>query len=149
MNRFIVLAVAIALSPAAWGQLYKYVDKDGKTVYTDQPPGNVEGKALKLPPVPPPSTPAPATSPVAKEVPKPAPTAPEATAAKPEPATLTAADKDARCQAARADYANLLDGPITMRNTRTGERFQLDEKQAEAERAKAKAAMDAACKKSE
>ena len=74
MNRFIVLAVAIALSPAAWGQLYKYVDKDGKTVYTDQPPGNVEGKALKLPPVPPPSTPAPATSPVAKEVPKPAPT---------------------------------------------------------------------------
>ncbi len=149
MNRFIVLAVAIALSPAAWGQLYKYVDKEGKTVYTDQPPGNVEGKALKLPPAPPPSTPAPATSPVAKEVPKPAPTAPEATPSKPEPATLTAADKDARCQAARADYANLLDGPITMRNTRTGERFQLDEKQAEAERAKAKAAMDAACKKSE
>jgi hypothetical protein len=50
---------------------------------------------------------------------------------------------------ARSDYANLLDGPITMRNTRTGERFQLDEKQAEAERAKAKAAMDQACKQSE
>jgi hypothetical protein len=34
-----------------------------------------------------------------------------------------------------------------MRNTVTGERTQLDDKQADAEMAKAKAAMDAACKK--
>jgi hypothetical protein len=52
MNRFVVLAIAIALAPAAWGQLYKYVDKDGKTVYTDQPPANTDSKAIKAPPPP-------------------------------------------------------------------------------------------------
>jgi hypothetical protein len=39
-----------------------------------------------------------------------------------------------------------LDLPVTVRNNTTGERYQLDEKQTEVEKAKAKAAMDAACK---
>ena len=147
MKRFIMLAVAIALSPAAWGQLYKYVDKDGKTVYTDQPPGNVDTKSVRAPSAAPtPAAAPPAASRAEKEAPK---AAKAAAPAKSEAAPLSAADREFRCQVARSDYANLLDGPITMRNTRTGERFQLDEKQAEAERAKAKAAMDEACKKAE
>ena len=146
MNRFIVLAAAIALAPAAWGQLYKYVDKDGKVVYTDQPLANADSKEIKAPP-PAPAAPArgalenaPAK---ARSELRPAPTP-----AKDDRALLTAEQKEERCQAARANYAIFLDGgEITMRNTGTGERTVLDEKGLRAETAKAKAAMEAACKK--
>ena len=144
MKSIIVLAIAAAIAPAAWGQLYKYVDKDGKTVYTDQPPANVDSKAFKAPAPSLPPTPT-AASP-AKEVPKARPETRDA-GKKPEQAPATAAEREARCQEARANYVIFLDGPVTMRNTGTGERFQLDEKQAEAEKAKAKAAMDEACRK--
>jgi hypothetical protein len=144
MNRTIALAAGIVLAPLAWGQLYKYVDKEGKTVYTDQPPASADSKTLKAPP--PPTVPTTQAAPERKEPAKarnearPAPT-------KVEKAPLTAAEKEERCQAARANYAIFLDaGPVTMRNTATGERFQLDENQAAAEKAKAKAAMDEACK---
>ena len=146
MNRIIMLAAAIALAPAAWGQLYKYVDKDGKTVYTDQPPANAESKSLKPPAAAPVAAPKPAAAETPKEPAK-APRETRAAAPKAEQAPLTDEQKEARCQAARADYVLFLDGPVTMRNNATGERFQLDEKQMEAEKAKSKAAMDAACKK--
>jgi len=146
MNRFIVLTIAIALAPAAWGQLYKYVDKDGKVVYTDQPPANTDSKKLTAPP---PAPAAPAKG-AAENAPAKAPTA---TARAPAPAKtdqspLTAEQKAERCQAARANYAIFLDGgEITMRDTRTGQRTVLDQSQLPAETAKAKAAMEAACKK--
>jgi hypothetical protein len=144
MNRSIVLAVALALAPAAWGQLYKYVDKDGKTVYTDQPPANIDSKPLRGPPAP-----AEAAKTAVEKAPEKARTEATRGAAKPSApsAPRTAEEKEARCQAARADYVIFLDGPVTMRNTATGERFQLDEKGMEAEKAKAKAAMDEACRK--
>ena len=146
MNRIILLVVAVAMAPAASAQLYKYVDKDGKTVYTDQPPASAESKSIRAPAAPP--APAPATKPAAesKEPPK-ATRDTRAAAPKPEPAAMSPEQKEARCQAARADYVIFLDGPVVMRNTATGERFTLDEKQAETEKAKAKAAMDEACKK--
>src|SRR5258705_11866859 len=53
MNRIILLAVTLALAPAVSAQLYKYVDKDGKTVYSDQPPANVESKQLRIQAAPP------------------------------------------------------------------------------------------------
>jgi hypothetical protein len=147
MNRLILLAAAIALAPACWGQLYKYVDKDGKTVYTDQPP-NADSKALKAAP------PSPATAPPAKpaaekaKAPEKAPLQARDGARKPPPAPLTEAEREERCQAARAEYVIYLDGgPITVRNTRTGELSQLDEKQAEVEKEKARVAMEEACKK--
>jgi len=146
MNRFIVLAAAIALAPAAWGQLYKYVDKDGKVVYTDQPPANVDSKKLTAPP---PAPAAPAKGP-AESAPANARTATtQAPApAKTDQAPLSAEQKAERCQAARANYAIFLDGgEITMRDTRTGERTVLDQSKLPAETAKAKAAMEAACKK--
>src|SRR5258705_5288678 len=141
MSCLILLVAAFALAPAASGQVYKYVDKDGKTVYSDQPPDNVDSKVLKAPP-PPPAT---ETKPAA-EAPK-APREARDTARTPERTPPTAAEKEERCQAARANYAIFFDRPVTMRNTVTGERFQLDETQAEAEKAKARTAMDAACKK--
>jgi len=144
MNRFIALAIALALAPAAWGQLYKYTDKDGKTVYTDQPPVNVDSKAVKAPPPGP-------TAPAKSVEPPKAPATARAPASAPtkqaEQAPQTEEQKSERCQAARENYANFLDGPVVMRNTKTGERVELDAKGIEAEKAKAKAAMDAACKK--
>jgi len=55
MKRIIVLAIACALAPLASAQLYKYVDKNGKTVYTDQPPPEAEAKPMAN--VPPPAAP--------------------------------------------------------------------------------------------
>jgi|KBSMisStaDraftv2_1062788.scaffolds.fasta_scaffold1453060_2 Domain of unknown function (DUF4124) len=146
MSRFIVLAVAIALAPTAWGQLYKYVDKDGKVVYTDQPPANTDSKVLKAPP----PAPAASTKGAAESTPAKARTATTQAAApaKTDQVPLTAEQKAERCLAARANYAIFLDGgEITMRDTRTGERTVLDQNQLPAETAKAKAAMEAACKK--
>jgi len=145
MNRIIVAAFVIAIAPAGWAQLYKYVDKDGKVVYTDQPPANADSKRLQAPP------PAPAAP--AKEAAPSAPAAHAETRAAPAPATndqaaLTPEQKAERCQAARANYAIFLDGgEITMRDTRTGERTVLDPSRLAAETAKAKAAMESACKK--
>ena len=142
MYRIIMLAVAITVVPAAWGQLYKYTDKDGKTVYTDQPPANTDSKAMKAPP------PGPVAAPKAAETPKAPAKAPTQAAAPAKQAEPLSDEKKAeRCQAARENYANFLDGPVTMRNTKTGEKVEMDEKGIEAEKAKAKAAMDAACKK--
>ena len=49
MKRIVIVACALALAPLASAQLYKYVDKDGKTVYTDQPPADADPKAMRVP----------------------------------------------------------------------------------------------------
>jgi hypothetical protein len=48
MKRILVLACALAASTAAFGQLYKWVDKDGKVTYSDQPPPAQQSKQLNL-----------------------------------------------------------------------------------------------------
>src|SRR4051812_35881196 len=48
MKRILVLAATLAFCVAAQAQLYKYIDKDGKTVYSDQPPTNIESKQLNI-----------------------------------------------------------------------------------------------------
>ena len=47
MKRIVLLVLACAVAPLATAQMYKYVDKDGKTVYTDQPPPDADAKAVK------------------------------------------------------------------------------------------------------
>ncbi|HEX7403360.1 MAG TPA: DUF4124 domain-containing protein, partial [Usitatibacter sp.] len=48
MKSLLVLALALAAAPLASAQMYKYIDKDGKTVYTDQPPVNIDTKTLNI-----------------------------------------------------------------------------------------------------
>jgi type II secretory pathway component HofQ len=48
MKRFVILALACAFAPVAMAQLYKYVDQDGKTVYSDQPPANSDSRQLNI-----------------------------------------------------------------------------------------------------
>lgn len=56
MQRFIILLLLLIVGVAANGQVYKWVDADGKTQYTDQPPpsgaANDESK-LDIRPAPP------------------------------------------------------------------------------------------------
>src|SRR4051794_17028045 len=52
MKALIAAVVALALVPVASAELYKYVDKNGKTVYTDQPPTDVDAKRMSGPAVP-------------------------------------------------------------------------------------------------
>ena len=49
-NRFVVLAIALALSPLATAQTtYKWIDKTtGRTVYSDQPPPDYTGSRMFL-----------------------------------------------------------------------------------------------------
>src|SRR5476649_1361015 len=49
MKSLLVLALALAASPLASAQMYKYLDKDGKTVYSDQAPPNTDTKQLNIP----------------------------------------------------------------------------------------------------
>jgi molecular chaperone GrpE (heat shock protein) len=49
MKRLIILAITMALASVAGAQqLYKYVDKTGKTVYSDQPPPDVDSKQISV-----------------------------------------------------------------------------------------------------
>ena len=48
MNRILVAVLALAFAAPAAAQLYKYVDKDGKTVYSDQPPAGQDSKSISV-----------------------------------------------------------------------------------------------------
>lgn len=147
MNRIILLAAALALAPAASAQLYKYVDKDGKTVYTDQPPANAESKPLRIQSAPPvPAAPAKSALDKDKELDKGRKEASEK-AKKGEQAARAAADAEQRCADARGNLQLYeAGGRITKRNA-AGERVFLEEKEIEVEKQKARAVMEEACKK--
>lgn len=59
MQRFTILLLLLIFSVAANGQVYKWVDADGKTQYTDQPPPSGAAKdesKLNIRPAPPTSS---------------------------------------------------------------------------------------------
>ena len=57
----IAAAAALCALPAS-AALYKWVDASGRTVYSDQPPANVDSKQLRIQSAPPAAAPAPAKS---------------------------------------------------------------------------------------
>ena len=46
MKAIVAIAIASLVSPLASAELYKYVDKNGRTVYSDQPPVNMDSKQI-------------------------------------------------------------------------------------------------------
>jgi uncharacterized protein DUF4124 len=46
MKRIVAFAILSLLAPLAGAELYKYVDKNGRTVYSDQPPVSGESKQI-------------------------------------------------------------------------------------------------------
>ena len=148
MKRLIALAAACALVPMASAQLYKYVDKDGKTVYSDQPPPNIDSKQLNV------------NSGTTKDSAAGPKTALERDkdlqkgrdeekekAKKADDASKVAAQKDAACQQAKSNYQIYADGGRITKYDEKGERVYLGDEEILAEQERTKHAMDEACKK--
>ena len=152
MNRMIVVAVALALSPAALAQLYKYVDKDGKTVYSDQAPANVESKQISVPHGPAPTAPAAAAGNKSalekdKELEKTREAAREKQKKSAEEAKQAEAAEQ-KCRQLREAYQTYAEGGRIQKLNDKGERILLDDAQIEAERNRTRREMEEACKKS-
>ena len=148
MKRLILVALALALAPAAFAQLYKYVDKDGKTVYSDTPPGNVDSKQLKVQSAPASPSDAPPKSALAKDkdLEKGRKEAKDSAKKADETAERAKADEE-RCANATSNYKQYEAGGRFTKRTESGERVFLDEAEQAAEKEKARAVMDKVCKK--
>jgi Skp family chaperone for outer membrane proteins len=146
MKRIVILAVACALAPAAMAQLYKYVDKDGKTVYSDQAPVNVDTKRLNIP-----EAQAPAHAPKTylqrdKDLDKARDEVKEKSK-KQDEAQRQAKAAEERCAQARNNLQVYQDGG-RITKYENGERVYLGDAELEAERQRATQERDEACKKS-
>jgi len=148
MKRIIVAAIVLTLSPLAMAQLYKYVDKDGKTVYSDTPPANVDSKQIKVQTAPPAPSAAPAKSALEqdKELEKARKKGRE-DAKKTEDKEANAQAQEERCAGARNNYAIYLEGTRLMKRTPSGERVFMEEAEIATEKEKARVEMEKACKK--
>jgi hypothetical protein len=155
MRRILITAMMLALAaPVAAQQLYKWVDKEGKTHYSDTPPPNQDSKAissggLSAAAAPTPAAAAPAKTAVArdKELEKGRQDSRES-AKKSDDAAKLAAARDEQCQRLRQAFQQLVDGGRIHKYNDKGERVLLDDADIERERVKARADMEDACKKS-
>ena len=146
MKRTIVLALALALAPAAVAQLYKYTDpKTGKTVYSDQPPPGQESKALNMKGGSGPSTRSAVEQDKALEKGRKK-VADEAKKA--GEAQDRAAKADAHCKAAKQNYEIYQQGGRISKLNSQGERELLTDEEIEAKRESSRREMDEACKSS-
>lgn len=145
MNRILLLACALACSSAAFGQLYKSIDKDGRVIYSDQPPAAADSKQMKISPGPPSAPPA-AAKERGKDAEKGSKAAASEKAKADEENAKRAKANEERCASARAQLRNLGEGGRFTALDAKGERYFLDEQQVEAERAKAQKAVDESCK---
>jgi Domain of unknown function (DUF4124) len=149
MKSLLVLALALAAAPLASAQMYKYVDKDGKTVYTDQPPANTDPKQLSIPSGPPSASPGAPKSAVErdKELQKGRDEVRDR-AKKADDVAKQAEAKEQQCSAARSAYQIYADGGRIAKNNDKGERIFLGDEEIDAARVRSKREMDEACKKS-
>src|SRR5438128_1997128 len=145
MKRLVILVFACALAPLAAAQLYKYVDKDGKTVYSDQPPANLDSKQVNIPSG---GTSAGPKSAVErdKELEKTREKGREA-AKKSDQVVREAQAREERCMQATNYHRTFAEGGKISKYNDKGERVLMDEQEIEAEREKARRQMEEACKK--
>lgn len=143
MKLSIILAAALAFVPAAQAQLYKYVDKNGKTVYSDQPPPGVESRQMHVPNT---RSSAPAKSAVErdKELDK---TRKEGSEnqKKADEAAEKAAQAAKRCAQLRSAHQTYVDGG-RISKYENGERVLMSDDEIEAARERTRQEMEEACK---
>lgn len=147
MKRLILLAIALAAAPLAVAQLYKYVDKDGKTVYTDQPPSGAETKQMNVPSSAIGNAPAPGKTAVQqdKELQKSRDKAKEGEKKSEEKEARARAETE-RCESAKGAYAQYsLGGRITKLDDK-GEKVFLGDAEIDAARERARQQVDQYCK---
>lgn len=149
MKRIVIVACALALAPLASAQMYKYVDKNGKTVYTDQPPPDAESRPMHVPSSAVGNAPATAKSAVQqdKELQKGRDKAKEAAKKSEETQARAKADEE-RCDSAKQAYAQYAQGGRIAKLNDKGEKVFLGDDEIDAERNRARARMDEVCKKS-
>ncbi|HUP97296.1 MAG TPA: DUF4124 domain-containing protein [Usitatibacter sp.] len=148
MKRVVILAFALALAPAAVGQLYKYVDKNGKTVYSDTPPPEGDGKQIRVPTGAPSNAPAAPKSAVEQN--KDNEKARKADAEKGKKASDEAArvaQNEQRCTQLRGNLQIYADGGRIQKTNEKGERDFMSDAEIEAARARTQREMEEACKK--
>ena len=148
MKRIIVLACALALVPVASAQMYKYVDKNGKTVYTDQPPPDADPKNMRIPSSAIGNAPPAGKSAVAQD--KENQKGKEKTAEnakKAEEKEAYAKAQEERCVSAKAAYDQYSLGGRIARMNEKGEREFLGDAEIDAARERSRAQMEQACKK--
>ena len=152
MKRLLIIALACSAATIASAELYKYIDKDGKTVYSDQPPVTLDSKQLNIPSGTSSNTPAPAAGPKSalerdKELQKGREDVRER-AKKSEETSKQAEAQEQACAQARAAYQTFADGGRIHKYNDKGEREYLGDLEIEAGRERTKREMDEACKKS-
>ena len=149
MKRIIVLAIVCALAPLASAQLYKYVDKDGKTVYTDQPPPEAEAKRVGNTSGPGLGAPAPSSKTYVerdKELQKGRDKAKDE-AKKADEKSKANAEREESCRQATAQ-ANMYDaGGRFMTTNAQGEKVYMTDEEIEAAKQRAHKDVDEVCKK--
>jgi hypothetical protein len=144
MKRLIIAAIALAVVPLASAEMYKYVDKNGKTVYTDQPPADADAHRIAGP-----SSAQPAKSFVEKdkELQKGRDKAADDTKKAADKEKVSNAKKE-NCDNARQRLAVYTEGGRVMKqNKETGEREFLSDDEIESERVKAQKDVTEACGK--
>lgn len=153
MKRWMILAAIAAFAlPVAQAQLYKYVDKNGKTVYTDQPPPDTKTETLNVPkafPTPAPGVAGGNKSAVErdKELEKGRQLALEKQKKADEAARQSKLAEE-HCTQARTAYRQYSDGGRLSKYNEKGERVFLGDAEIEAERERARHEMEEACRKS-
>ena len=151
MKRLLIIVIACMAAPIASAELYKYVDKDGKTVYSDQPPVNIDSKQLNIQSGASSNAPAPGTAPKTalerdKELQKGREDARER-GKKSDDLAKQAEAKEQACAQARSAYQVYADGGRLTKYNDKGERVYLGDDEIDAERERSKREMDEVCKK--
>ncbi len=144
MKRILLLAFVVAASPAALAQLYKWVDKDGRVTYSDQPPPSQQSKQINVS-TGQPTVATPSAVEKNKELERTRAEAREKAKVEEEKARKAEIDQE-NCRSARAYLRTVTAGGRIATTDEKGEPALLDDKQIEVEKAKAQKAVDEACK---
>jgi hypothetical protein len=147
MKQWMILAAAAALAvPAAHAQLYKYVDKNGKTVYSDQAPADVDSKQVRVPVSNVPSAPAKSAVDQSKESDKAKKDASEK-AKKSDQEAQRQAQNEQRCAQLKGNYQIYVDGGRIQKTNEKGEREFMSDAEIDSARERTRREMEEACKK--
>lgn len=145
MKRLMIVAVALALAPLASAQLYKHIDKNGRVVYSDQPPAGVDAKQVNIP-TGVTNVPSGAKSYVAqdKENQKKKEEA-QKKAAKAGDPEKKAQEAEQRCAQAKSAHQYYVDGGRIFKNNEKGEREFMSDAEIDAARERTRRDMETAC----
>ena len=146
LKRIALIAAALALVPVASAQLYKHVDKDGRTVYSDQPPANADAKRINVQNAPA----APGNKSYVerdKELEKNRKAAREKQE-KSDQSAKSAQEAEERCAQARIAHKAYTEGGPLYKFNDKGERTYLGDAELETERNRTRREMEEACKNS-